>query len=577
MSVRNQSRHLLVIGPVALFSVLAACAQAGPTPSPGDAERLTDRAASARTTMVLLAPIETSTLSRLQLFPGGGTAELLVLFNAGLTMADADGGNRPYLAEQIPQLNTESWTLGPDGKMETVFRLRANATWHDGTPLRASDFVFTWQVVSSPDLGLAGVPPQRLMEEVSALDDRTLRIRWSQPNPDVGRLDAGSRGLMFPPLPRHLLEAAYQQGPDALRNHPFWTVDYVGVGPYRLDRWESGAFVEARAFEGHVLGRPKIERIKVLFVPDSSAVLAHLLAGEAHSPIDTALDLAQGLVLRDRWGDQGPGRVVFQAGTLRWTDVQHRPEYANPGAVLDVRVRRALALAIDKPAMNEGLFASMGEPSHGFVRPTKPYFPAIEAAITRYPFDLRRSEQLMNEAGFTKDRDGSYTQPGGGPMSFELITNQGAESERERSILAAGWRQAGFQIEEGVRRRGTDAEARSTYPSMSITAGFSGIDTVTRFTSATIPRAANRWTGENTGGWSNADYDRAAAAVQSALDRDVRIQHLAETARAMSEDLGAIVLHYSPKVYAFPTNLSGVKMPDPDEYVTWNIFEWELR
>src|SRR5438045_2575964 len=62
-------------------------------------------------------------------------------FNAMLALIDGQGALRPYLAESLPQLNTDSWKLLPDGKMETTYRLKPNLTWHDGAPLTADDFV----------------------------------------------------------------------------------------------------------------------------------------------------------------------------------------------------------------------------------------------------------------------------------------------------------------------------------------------------------------------------------------------------------------------------------------------------
>src|SRR2546423_37136 len=108
-----------------------------------------------------------------------GTA--IRLFNASLTMLDDRQAPFPYLAEALPQLNTESWRVFPDGKMETVYRLRPNLTWHDGAPFTAEDIVFTWRVRTDPALGKSAVEPQNLMEEVVAQDPRTAVIRWKQP------------------------------------------------------------------------------------------------------------------------------------------------------------------------------------------------------------------------------------------------------------------------------------------------------------------------------------------------------------------------------------------------------------
>ena len=57
------------------------------------------------------------------------------LFNAGLSLRDAQGNYQPYLAEALPQLNTDSRQVFPDGRMQTTYRLRPNLVWHDGTPL----------------------------------------------------------------------------------------------------------------------------------------------------------------------------------------------------------------------------------------------------------------------------------------------------------------------------------------------------------------------------------------------------------------------------------------------------------
>jgi ABC-type transport system substrate-binding protein len=94
----------------------------------------------------------------------------------------------------------------------------------------------------------------------------------------------------FQPLPRHILEQSFRQDPpDTFANQLYWSSQYVGLGPYKLERWEPGAFVEGSAFDGHVLGRPKIDRILVRFIADENTVLANLLSETVH-PGDGPLD-----------------------------------------------------------------------------------------------------------------------------------------------------------------------------------------------------------------------------------------------------------------------------------------------
>ena len=117
----------------------------------------------------------------------------------------------------------------------------------------------------TPELGAAAALPVSLMEEVVAPDDRTLVIRWRRPYPQAGVLQATGTLTHFPALPRHVMEAPYEAAEwEAFAAQPYWTREYVGLGPYRLERWEPGASIEGAAFPGHVGGRPKIERIRLI-------------------------------------------------------------------------------------------------------------------------------------------------------------------------------------------------------------------------------------------------------------------------------------------------------------------------
>jgi hypothetical protein len=95
------------------------------------------------------------------------------LFNAELALVDDVGAVRPFLASELPQLNSDTWRVFPDGRMETIYRLKDGITWHDGEPITADDFVFGWRVMAAPGLGRSGLIPQKLMEEIVAPDART--------------------------------------------------------------------------------------------------------------------------------------------------------------------------------------------------------------------------------------------------------------------------------------------------------------------------------------------------------------------------------------------------------------------
>ena len=566
----------------ALLFLVAVLAAVACSPTPGTDGRNAERTAggereSART-LVAGVRVEPGTIATRQLRSGGVALYLSGrLFNAELGLLDEAGLPRPYLAQELPRLNTETWRVFPDGRMETTYRLRPNLAWHDGAPLHAEDFVFAHRVYSHPDLG-AGTPPITAIDEVSASDASTFVIRWRQPYPDAGSLTARNREL--PPLPRHILESSFQEdSSDAFANHPYWTREYLGLGPYRLERWEPGSFIDAVAFGGHILGRPKIERMKLVFISDANTALANLLSGEIHLSADTSLRLEQGAVLKREWGPRNAGTVLQHPNQWRTAMVQLRPEMVAPRALLDPRVRKALAHAIDKQAINDALYSGEVLPADFIISPQSEFGPAADPSIIRYPFDLTRSEQLMAQAGFTRDADGIFARAGEGRFASEVKTNAAADNEAEIAILASGWRQAGFEFQEAVlpAAQAQDGQARASFPGLYTFNTTVGEATLIDQTTARIPRAENRWAGGNRGGWSNTEYDRLVESFTTTLDRDERGRQVARMAAIYTEELPAISLFFRTQPWAFVAALRGLTLVAPESNMSWNVHEWEFR
>src|SRR5439155_21176945 len=354
------------------------------------------------------------------------------LFNAYLAVHDDHGTPYPYLAEALPRPDTDSWRVFPDGRMETTYRLRAGLTWQDGAPLTADDFVFALTLYQNPALGIFSATPQNLVEEMSAPDPRTIVIRWKSPYPDAGDMAENT----LEPLPKHLLEQPYramEQDPtarDSFLNLPFWTSQYIGAGPFRLDRWEQGERMETSAFDGHALGRPRIDRIIYRFTEDENTILDNVLSGEVQYTSTTSLRVNHAQILKRDWVAADRGRVLYSRNALFYNHVQYRPEYQKTPALLDIRVRRALAHSIDKQGIIDVLYEGDSTPADTFISPAEPSFAAVDQAISKYPYDPRRADQLLNEAGFPKDRDGLYAESRAGRVRPGVGVLESAGDER---------------------------------------------------------------------------------------------------------------------------------------------------
>jgi peptide/nickel transport system substrate-binding protein len=502
------------------------------------------------------------------------------MFNADLALLDDKGNPQPYLAETLPQLNTDSWKVSSSGTMETTYHLRPNLVWHDGAPLTADDFVFSWQVYATPELGTASTPPINLIQDVVAPDDRTVLIHWKQPYASAGSLQSvgtGANGL--PPLRRSILAAALESGSaDAILNHPYWGTSFVGLGPYRLDRWEPGAFIEAAAFDRHALGAPKIQRIKLLFMPDGNTTLASMLSGDVQLAADNGLPPPQVATLMQQWGPGG-GSAVLYANQWRAAHFQARPDFVSPAALQDPRVRKALARAVDKPGIDGLIYDGQFPISDSIFSPTSDLGRAADSALTKYTFDLRQSAQLMTEAGFTKGSDGTYTNPLGGRFSAEVKTNGGTDNEAEMAALASGWRQAGFDMHEAVlpAAQAQDTQARASFPGLYINSGNVGEGGINGMSSVNVPRPENNWRGGSYDGYSSAEMDRLIAAFTTALAPSDRARIAVDIAKLYSADLPSISLFFPTQPWVFTSDLTGPRLVASESNVAWNIHEWEFR
>ena len=562
---------------------IAACAPV--VPRTADRERQADQPAAPvpQQTLVLALRGEPPTLAGKELVGfSGALRDLQIVFNADFDGKDERGAPFPYLAEALPQADTDSWRVFPDGRMETTHRLKPNLTWHDGTPLTGEDFVFAWRVYATPELGASGSLPIRSIQEVVALDAQSVLIRWKELYAEADELGTRATSSGLPPLPAHLLRRDFENlNPVEFPNLPFWSTEYVGLGPYRLTRWEPGTFIEAEAFAGHALGRPKIDRLKGMFFADPNTALASLLAGEVHYVGQYVLASDHGVTLEREWASSRRGTVLYAPTGNRRGVVQMRPELVDPPALLDVRVRRALAHALDKATASDVLHDGKGLVNDTFISPLLPFYQDVERVITKYPYDPRRSQQLMGEAGSTKASDGFFVRRDGAPLEVGLWSSSGAKNEQENTVMVDYLRAAGFNAKTHIypAAQSRDAETYTKTPGLLVWGGAGELASLENFTAEQVARPQNRWRGNNYGAWINPAYDQVFAEYGRSLRPAERVRSIAELNRMLTEELPWIPYWYQPIVTAHVAAVQGPiarQTPDSPSGIH-RIHQWTWR
>ena len=310
------------------------------------------------------------------------------MFNNLVEFAPGTTDLRPALAE--------SWTISEDGR-EYLFRLRPDVHFHSNAwfkpsrTLDADDVVFTlmrqWKT-DNPfhDVGGGrfdyfvdmGMP--ELLASIDAPDKMTVRIRLTRPEaPFLADLALPFNAILSAEYADAMLKAGTLERVDT---HP------IGTGPFSFAGFRKDVTIRYRAFDDYWRGRPKIDTLVFSITPTAAARLTKLKAGECHvmafpSPADAAS------IAND------PRLNLLK---LKGFNVSYLAINTTKPPFDDVRVRRALNLAIDKQAIVSAIFDGTGAPAKN---PLPPTLWAYNDAVEPYPYDPAEAKRLFAEAGIT--------------------------------------------------------------------------------------------------------------------------------------------------------------------------------
>jgi peptide/nickel transport system substrate-binding protein len=493
-----------------------------------------------------------------------------------LVTLDDRGVLHPQLAVELPTQERGSWIVRPDGTMRTTYSLRRDVTWHDGTPLTARDFVFALAVTTDAELPL---PQGRLapyVDRVEHPDEATLVIEWSQTYPFANAIVEDDLG----PLPAHLLESLHRSDKERFQQLPYWTREFVGVGPYRVADWVLGSYMVLKAYDRFYAGPAKIDTVTAHFILSAPTAVANLLSGSLDGVIPATLDYQQAMFVKAEWERAGKKpSVIPQSVHWRTMAFQFRPEVASPRDLLDVRVRRALLSAVDRRAIVDTVFDGTAPMSDVFLPQEDFRWEWIKDAVVTYPYDVRRARELLAQAGWSQGSDGQYLTTTGQRATIAEWTTPGYEPEI--AIIADNWKTIGIATDQVVLSPGEarDRQYVSHFPGvMTTTFPIRFEYWVERHEGASCPTEEKRWVGWNRGCYQNPERDRVTTALKVAIDPADQRPLLRELARIETEDLPALPLHFNSQVTVFRDGVTGVKRnTSPKTTATWNIEEWDVR
>ncbi len=485
-----------------------------------------------------------------------------------LTIQDDRWVVRPQLALEVPSVEKGTWRVNPDGTMDMTWKLQQGVKWHDGTPFTSADLLFSFTLHKDPDLPHAYGVERRNMESATAPDPQTFIVHWS------GILVSADQARGLTPMPKHLLEDLYQTNKAAFISSPRFTTEFIGLGPYRLVKWEQGSFIEMARFDGYYQGRPPLDGMTVQFVRDSNVMVANALAGaiDLIPPPGVATDAA--LQLKQRWEGTGDTVRIEPVSRVVYGELQFRPEFARPvNGIPNRTVREALYRAINRAGLAEVMSHGLAPIADSWYAPTDPLRPAVESAIPQYPYDPAGAQDLLAQAGWTRGPDGVLVhQPSGERFEVEVWSIPQTDA-RSATLVAGDWKAIGADARPNPvpPARSEDREYQSTFPTIEMTG--TSVDTMAeRFNGRDVASTANRWSGRNRAAYQNPRADELLAQLTATVDPREQIPLRREHIQQLMGDVALMPVYWEVQAVVMGKAVKGdISATNPG----WNVFQWD--
>jgi peptide/nickel transport system substrate-binding protein len=330
--------------------------------------------------------------------------------------------------DQTPQASlAERWETSDD-KLTWTFHLRKGVKWSDGKPVTAKDPEFTYnKMLTDETAATANGSYVKQWESVKATDDQTLVIKTKTPQATMLALD-------IPIVPEHIWSKMSDIGAEP-------EFPMVGSGPFYVTEFQEAQFVKMKANKAYWRGKPKIDELHFIYYRNADAAVTALQSGQVD--LINRLNPTQFDALKGN-----PKITLNEAQNRRFNEIVINPGAAtvdgkpigngNP-ALKDVKLRQAIATAIDSKTFVEKVWGGYGEEAKGYIPPV------FKDYAWSPPDDVKRTggtdeaNRMLDEAGYKKGPDGIRLDKQGKPLNLRLLAHAEENLDETGGPFIQGW------------------------------------------------------------------------------------------------------------------------------------------
>ena len=416
-----------------------------------------------------------------------------------------------------------SWDM-PDPRTY-IFHLRRDVTFHDGRRMTSKDVVFTFRsLLDGSILTSKSGYPFSLIETVEAPDDYTVVFKLKEVfTPFVWNLARGAIGIV-----------PEGSGTD-FRQHP------IGSGPFVFDHYFQDQEVVMKRNEAYFGEKALVPGLRFKIIPEAIVQALELRKGTA----DITLNVLTPDMIEVMKKDEEVN-VLQSEGT----NYQYLAFNVADPVFSDVRVRQALAYAIDRDKIIKYLWRSQARPASGLLPPNSW---AYEPNVKTYPYDPERARQLLKEAGYEH-------------LSFTYRTSQDETGRLVASALQQQFREIGVTMEIRSNEFATffSDVVKGEFQMYSLR--WIGGNTDPDFFNAVFHSKMAPPNGANRGHYSNRRVDELIEFSRREPDQEKRKEAYREIQRIVAEELPYISMFYADNVCVYNKRIEGIRLSPTADY-----------
>jgi peptide/nickel transport system substrate-binding protein len=543
---------------------------------------LADRGTDGNVNILYWQPV-----SVLNTYVSSGTKDIEVgsLVLEPLAGYDEKGNVFPRLVESVPTV--ENGGFSKDFKQIT-WKIKDGITWSDGTPFTSADVKFTWEYCTDPKGGCAQTAKFDGIASIDTPDAKTVVINFANPKPYPYSAFVGATAPVI-----QAAQFAKCKG-EAAASCTEANTKPIGTGPFVVTDFKVNDTVSLKANDKYRdAAKPAFATVSVKGGGDAAAAARAVLeTGE----MDYAWNTQVNPELQDSMSKGGKGEFINGFGTLveriemNMTDPSadlaegERSTVKHPHPILsDIKVRKALSMAIDRQALVDVGYGTAGRPTCNIV-PAPEMFASDNTGCFKQ--DMEGAKALLEEAGW-KDSDGDKIRDKDG-KKLKLLYQTSVNPVRQdfQALVKGWWTELGVEVELKTIDAGVffggDAGSPDTfqkfYADVEMYANnFDGTDPeayLAQYQCSKIPGPDNQWQGENINRFCDPAYDALVKEMSQTSDLAKRGELGKKMNDMLTKDTFTVVsLVDRGRLSARSKTLNGVVLNVWDSEL-WNAADW---